>query len=83
MPADPKVGDQFRFEDVPRITTESDRVEELGMRGGAAGRRFTGVIRIQEFMQPEGEVKYKLYAPDVGVIVEYPPGGRTVLESCR
>jgi hypothetical protein len=83
MPADPKVGDQFRFEDVPRITTESDRVEEVGMRARAAGRTFTGVIRIQEFIQPEGEVEYKLYAPGVGVIVEYPPGGRTALTRCR
>ena len=82
MPADPKVGDQYRFEDVPGITTESNRVEEAGMRARVAGRLFTGVIRIQEFIQPEGEVEYKLYAPGVGLIVEYPPDGRSALAGC-
>jgi hypothetical protein len=83
MPADPKVGDQYRFEDVPRITSESNRVEEAGMRARAARRTFTGVIRIQEFIQPEGEIEYKLYAPEVGLIVEYPPDGRIALSGCR
>ena len=82
MPADPKVGDQYRFEDVPGITAESNRVEEAGMRARVAGRLFTGVIRIQEFVQPEGEIEYKLYAPDVGLIVEYPPDGRSALVGC-
>jgi hypothetical protein len=83
MPADPKVGDQFRFEDVPGVTAESNRVEEAGMRARAGGRDFTGVIRIQEFIQPEGEVEYKLYAPGVGLIVEYPPDARTAFAGCR
>ena len=83
MPADPKVGDQFRFEDVPGVTTESDRIEEAGMRARAGGRDFTGVIRVQEFVQPEGEVEYKLYAPGAGVIVEYPPDARIVFAGCH
>jgi hypothetical protein len=83
MPANPKVGDQFRFEDVPGVTTESDRVEETGMRARVGGRDFTDVLRIQEFVQPEGEVEYKLYAPGTGVIVEYPPDARIVFAGCR
>ncbi len=83
MPPDPKVGDQWRFEDVPGITTESDRVEEAGMRARVHGRDFGDVIRIQEFVQPEGEVEYKLYAAGVGLIVEYPPDGRVALAGCR
>ena len=83
MPADPQVGDQWRFEDVPGVTTESDRVEETGMRARAGGRDFSGVIRVQEFVQPEGEVEYKLYAPGAGVILEYPPGGRIAFAGCR
>jgi hypothetical protein len=82
MPPDPKVGDQWRFEDVPGITTESDRVEETGMRSLVDGRMFHDVIRVQEFVQPEGEVEYKLYAPEVGVIVEYEPGGRVAFTGC-
>jgi hypothetical protein len=83
MPADPQVGVQYRFEDVPGITTESNRVEEAGLRVRAGGRLHTGAIRIQEFIQPEGEVEYKLYAPGIGLVVEYPPDGRMVLAGCR
>jgi hypothetical protein len=83
MPAEPKVGDQYRFEDVPGVTTESNRVEEAGLRVRVNRRLLTDVIRIQEFIQPEGEVEYKLYAPGVGLVVEYPPDGRSALVSCR
>jgi hypothetical protein len=82
MPPNPKLGDQWHLEDVPGITTESDRVEETGMRARAGGKLYTNVIRTQEFIQPEGEVEYKLYAPGVGVITEYPPDGRAVLQHC-
>jgi hypothetical protein len=41
------------------------------------------VIRVQEFVQPEGEVEYKLYAPGVGTILEYEPDGRFALAGCR
>lgn len=82
MPPNPQVGDQWRSEDVPGITTESDRVEETGLRVRAGGRLYTNVIRTQEFIQPEGEEEYKLYAPGVGLITEYPPDGRAVLHHC-
>lgn len=82
MPASPKLGDQFRFEDVPGITAESNRVEEVGMRAKANGTVYTDVIRISEFIQPEGEVGQKLYAPGVGKIFEYPPDGRAEFKGC-
>ena len=82
MPASPELGAQWRLEDVPGITTESDRVEETGMRARIRGRLYTDVIRTQEFIQPEGEVEYKLYAPGVGLITEYPPDGRATLHHC-
>ena len=82
MPASPQLGDQWRSEDVPRITIESDRLEETGLRARAGGRLHTGVIRVSEFTQPEGEVEYKLYAPGVGVILEYPSDGRIALRGC-
>jgi hypothetical protein len=82
MPTSPELGAQWRLEDVPGITTESDRVEETGMRARIRGRLYTDVIRTQEFIQPEGEVEYKLYARGQGVITEYPPDGRSVLHHC-
>jgi hypothetical protein len=83
MPARPQVGDQYRFEDVPGVTTESNRVEETALRVGIRGVVYTDAIRIQEFIQPEGEVEYKVYAPGVGLVVEYPPDGRIALVGCR
>jgi hypothetical protein len=82
MPANPQLGDQWRFEDVPGITTESNRLEETGLRIRAGGRLYRDVIRVQEFIQPEGEVEYKLYAPGTGLILEYPPDGRMALRRC-
>ena len=85
MPANPTLGAQWRFEDVPGITVESDRVEETGLRARVrrGGRLYTDVIRVQEFIQPEGDVEYKLYAPGTGLIAEFPPDGRVVLHRCR
>ena len=85
MPANPALGAQWRFEDVPGITVESDRVEETGLRARVkrGGRLYTDVIRVQEFIQPEGDPEYKLYAPGTGLIAEYPPDGRVVLHRCR
>ncbi len=78
----PKVGDRWHFEDVPSITTESDSVQETDLRTKAAGRVFTGVVRVQEFTQPEGELEYKLYAAGVGIVVSYDPESRTELVGC-
>jgi len=83
MPNEPKLGQQWNFEDVPGLTTESNRVEEIDLRTKVGKRVRTDVIRVQEFIQPEGEVEYKLYASGIGTVAEYPPGGRTVFAGCR
>ena len=75
MLPNPKVGEQYRFEDVPGITTESNRIEETGLRVKSGRRLHTDVLRTSEFIQPEGELEHKLYAPGVGTIVEYDPDG--------
>jgi hypothetical protein len=84
MVPDPQVGMQWHFEDVPGVTTESDRVEETGLR--AKVRRWgvrTDVVRVQEFIQPEGEYEHKLYAKGLGLIVEYDPEGRITFHRCH
>ena len=83
MPAKPTLGRQWHAEDAPGITIESDRVEEVGLRARVEGRIVTGVIRVQEFTQPDGEVEFKTYAPGLGVVDEYPPGGHTTFAGCR
>jgi hypothetical protein len=83
MPADPQTGQQWRFEDVPGITIESDRVEETGLRAKVGGRIVENVIRIQEFVQPEGDVEYKTYAPGLGVIAEFAPDSTLRFAGCE
>jgi hypothetical protein len=82
MPADPKLGDQWHFEDVPGITTESNRIEEVGMRLRVGGRLYRDLIRVSEFIQPEGEVEWKIYARGVGILREFDPGGRGEFVGC-
>ena len=83
MPAAPRVGSAWRFEDVPGVTTESDRVTRTLPSLRAGGTRYRRVIEVRESIQPEGEVEYKLYAPGAGVILEYPPDGRIAFAGCR
>ena len=83
MASSPTLGRQWRAEDVPGVTVESLRVEEVGMRFRTGGRVYRDVIRIQEFIQPEGDVEYKLYARGTGLIAEYPPDGAVFLQGCR
>lgn len=83
MPAEPKLGQQWHFEDVPGLTTESNRVEEIDLRTKVAGRVMTDVIRVQEFIQPQGSVEYKLYASGVGSVAEYQSDARVTFAGCR
>jgi hypothetical protein len=83
MPPEPQLGQQWHFEDVPGVTTESNRVEETGLRTKI--RRWgvrTDVIRVQEFIQPEGEVENKLYASGIGLVAEYAPDARSRFVRC-
>lgn len=83
MPPEPQLGQQWHVEDVPGVTTESDRVEETGVRTKVSrwGVR-ADVIRISEFIQPEGEVEWKLYASGIGVVAEYEPGAASFFAGC-
>lgn len=84
MPPEPQLGQQWHLEDVPGLTTESNRVEETGLRTKVRKRGVrTDVIRVQEFIQPEGETEYKLYASGIGLVAEYPPDGTSFFAGCR
>jgi hypothetical protein len=68
MPAHPKVGDRFRSEDVPKITTENDEVVSTRATATVNGKTYRNCVRIKE--TTSDGVEYKLYAPGVGVIQE-------------
>jgi hypothetical protein len=82
MPPDPRVGSTWRFEDVPGITTESNRVTRTLPRMRAGGRVYRDVIEVRESIEPENEVELKYYARGTGVIRESPPDGRVELAGC-
>jgi hypothetical protein len=82
MPARPRTGSRWRFEDVPGITVESDRVVDRLARVRVRGKTYRHVIRVREHSTP-GEIEHKLYARGTGLIRERPPDGRVDLVGCR
>jgi hypothetical protein len=83
MPAGPRVGDRWRFEDVPGITVESDRVVSKLSRVRVRGKTYRDVIRVRERLHPQKEIEYKLYSRGTGLIREVPPDGQVDLVGCR
>jgi hypothetical protein len=82
MPAQPKVGDQFRPEDVPEITREDATVVAVGETVTVPAGTYTNCLKIEE-KHPDGETEHKYYAPNVGVIKEVPEDGEVNLISHR
>lgn len=86
MPANPKLGDTWRFEDVPGITVEADTVTaRFPFVETPDGTVHDDVIRVQEDLSPEGVSEFKLYARGIGEIraVPWDLGGSMDLRSCR
>jgi hypothetical protein len=69
MPAQPKVGDRFRPEDVAGITREDGTVVSVSETVTVPAGMFTNVLRVRED-HPDDEVEFKYYAPGVGLIKE-------------
>ena len=82
MPADPQVGDTWRFEDVPGVTTESNRVTRRIARLRVRGKLYRDVIEVRERIRPDNKTERKLYARGYGTIRETPPDGRVELAKC-
>jgi hypothetical protein len=82
MPGRPRVGATFRFEYVPGVTIESDRIVAHLDRARVRGRTYTDVVRIRESLRLERDTEHKLYARSVGTILELPPEGRMELVRC-
>jgi hypothetical protein len=80
MPPDPKVGDKFRSEDVPKITTEDDEVLSLSETMTVPAGTFQNCLKMREALS-DGGVEYKYFAKGVGCIRELPEGGDVVLKS--
>jgi hypothetical protein len=80
MPALPKVGDQFRPEDVPNITWEVDEVISISETVTTPAGTWAHCVRIRE-KTSDGDTEYKFYAPSVGCVKEVESDGELVLHS--
>ena len=80
MPAQPAVGDRFRAEDVPGLTRENDAVVSISETVTVPAGTYTNCVKIKEVLS-DGEIEYKYYAPNVGVIKEVPGEGQLDLET--
>jgi hypothetical protein len=80
MPAHPKLGDRFRSEDVPKITTEDDEVISVSTVVKVPAGSFQNCLKVKETLS-DGKIEYKYYAAGVGVVKEVPEDGELVLIS--
>jgi hypothetical protein len=80
MPGNPRVGNKFRSEDVPKITTEDNEVISLAETVTVPAGTYQNCLKIKETLS-DGGVEYKYYAKGVGCIREQPEGGDVVLKS--
>lgn len=80
MPANPRLGDKFRSEDVPKITTEDNEVVSLSETVTVPAGTFENCLKIKEVLS-DGAVEYKYYAKGVGCVRELPEGGDVTLKS--
>ena len=80
FPANPKVGDKFRSEDVPAITQEDDEVVSVSESVTVPAGTFGNCVKIKEILS-DGEIEYKYFAPGVGIIKEVPQDGEVNLKS--
>jgi hypothetical protein len=80
MPANPKLGDRFRSEDVPKITTEDNEVLSLSETVTVPAGTYPDCLKLKEMLS-DGGVEHKYYAKGVGCIREAPEGGDVVLKS--
>jgi hypothetical protein len=80
MPANPKLGDRFRSEDVPKITTEDNEVLSLSDTVTVPAGTYPDCLKLKEMLS-DGGVEHKYYAKGVGCVREAPEGGDVVLKS--
>lgn len=82
MPADPKVGDRWRFEDVPGITVESNTLLKRHAAVELRGTTYKDVLRVEERLVIEKQIEGKLFARGVGIVSEIDPEGTNDLVRC-
>ncbi len=80
LPANPKVGDKFRSEDVSTDIGEKDEVVSVTETVTVPAGTFKNCVKVKEDLA-DGTTEYKYYAKGVGVVREQPSDGDELLTS--
>ena len=80
IPAHPKIGDQWKSEDVSKDISESDEVVSVTETVTVPAGTYNNCIKVKETLA-DGKVEFKYYAPGVGVVREQPATGDELLIS--
>jgi hypothetical protein len=80
LPANPKLGTQFKSEDVSKDIHEEDEVVSLSETVTTPAGTYENCIKVKEVLA-DGVIEYKYYAKGVGVVREAPSGGDVLLKS--
>jgi hypothetical protein len=72
MPADPQVGMTYQQESAPGIAEDQATIVSVGKTVTAPAGTFNDTIRVRDFNPLDGSRGFKVYAPDVGIIVDGP-----------
>ena len=81
IPGSPKVGDQFKSEDVSATINESNEVVSVSETVKTPAGIYHDCVKVREALA-DGSIEYKCYAKGVGVVREQtPPDGDVLLKS--
>jgi hypothetical protein len=78
FPANPKVGDKFKLEDVSDTIHEEDEVVSVSETVTVPAGTFDNCVKIKEHLA-DGTSEFKYYAKGVGVVRELPQDGDVLL----
>lgn len=80
FPAQPKLGQKWRPEDVSTDISEIDEIVSMSEKVTTPAGTFENCIKVKEDLA-DGTTEFKYYAKGVGVVREVPADGETVLKS--
>jgi hypothetical protein len=72
MPADPQVGMTYQQEVAPGVAEDEATIVSRGRTVTVPAGTFTDTIRVRDFNPLDGSKGFKVYAPNVGIIVDGP-----------
>ena len=80
MPAQPKLGQKWRSEDVSNDISEIDEIVSLSEKVTTPSGTYENCVKVKENLA-DGTTEFKYYARGVGVVREAPPDGHVLLKS--